>query len=174
MNSLNVLWTFVALGTVWTVVWAVVLVRSRPGPDFETIEPAENRLRLRLLVIFSIILAVAVVGFLHAYPYAGFRARALGAPADTVQVMAMQWGWTVTPNAAPHGVPIEFVVRSKDVNHDFAVYDAGGRLVAQVQAMPGYANRLIYRFDTSGTYTVRCLEYCGIFHHIMLTTFTVR
>ena len=49
-----------------------------------------------------------------------------------------------------------------------------GALLTQVQAMPGYTNRLIYRFDRTGTYTVRCLEYCGIFHHFMLTKFIVR
>jgi cytochrome c oxidase subunit 2 len=39
--------------------------------------------------------------------------------------------------------------------------------------MPGYTNRLIYQFDQPGTYTIRCLEYCGIGHQAMLRTLTV-
>ncbi len=40
--------------------------------------------------------------------------------------------------------------------------------------MPGYANRFIYQFHPAGTYTVRRLEYCGIAHHAMITTLTVK
>ena len=169
-----VLWVLAALGVVWTAAWAFVLFRSGPGPGFERIEPVENRLRLRLLVLFSVLGLGLFALSLHAYPYPAFRARALGAPVDTIAVLGAQWGWSLARDTVPVRVPVEFVVRSKDVNHDFAVYDPDGRLLVQVQAMPGYANRLIYRFDRPGTYTVRCLEYCGIFHHIMLTTFKVR
>ena len=126
----------------------------------------ESFINNRALLLFALTL--------RAYPYPQFRTRALGVPVDTIGVLGAQWGWSLDRNTVPAHVPVEFVVRSKDVNHDFAVYDAGGTLLVQVQAMPGYANRLIYRFDRPGTYTVRCLEYCGMFHHIMLTTFTVR
>lgn len=174
MNPRLVLWVLTAVGVLWTAAWAFVLLRSRPGPAFEVIEPVENRLRLRLLFTFSAILLVVFALSLPAYPYPRFRTRALGAPADTIGVTAVQWGWSLARDTVPAHVPVEFVVQSKDVNHGFAIYDPGGTLLVQVQAMPGYANRLIYRFDRTGTYTVRCLEYCGIFHHIMLTTFTVR
>jgi cytochrome c oxidase subunit 2 len=169
-----VLWALGALGVLWTAAWVFVLVRSRTGPAFDAIEPAENRLRLRLLAAFGVIALLLFAVTLHAYPYPRFRTEALGVPVDTVGVLGAQWGWSLDRTTVPAHVPVEFVVRSKDVNHDFAVYDAGGTLLVQVQAMPGYANRLIYRFDHPGTYTVRCLEYCGMFHHIMLTTFTVR
>lgn len=169
-----VLWALGALGALWTAAWAFVLLRSRAGPAFDAIEPVENRLRLRLLAAFGVIALLLFALTLRAYPYPRFRTQALGVPVDTVGVLGAQWGWSLDRNTVPAHVPVEFVVRSKDVNHDFAVYDAGGTLLVQVQAMPGYANRLVYRFDRPGTYTVRCLEYCGLFHHIMLTTFTVR
>ena len=174
MNPRLVFWVLLALGAVWTTVWAFVLLRSRAGPAFEVIEPAENRLRLRLLFTFAAILLAAFALSLRAYPYSSFRTRALGAPADSVQVMAMQWGWSLSRDTVPARVPVAFVVQSKDVNHGFAIYTPDGALLTQVQAMPGYTNRLIYRFDRTGTYTVRCLEYCGIFHHFMLTKFIVR
>jgi cytochrome c oxidase subunit 2 len=30
--------------------------------------------------------------------------------------------------------------------------------------MPGYTNVLLHAFDVPGTYTVQCLEFCGIGH----------
>jgi cytochrome c oxidase subunit 2 len=51
--------------------------------------------------------------------------------------------------------------------------DASGRLLLQVQAMPGYVNQVQYTFDTPGTYHVICLEYCGVAHHAMAADFTV-
>lgn len=106
----------------WTAVWAFVLLRSRPGPAFDVIEPVENRLRLGLLFTFSAILLVVFALSLPGYPYPRFRTRALGVPADTIGVMAVQWGWSLTRDTLPAQVPVEFVVQSKDVNHDFGVY----------------------------------------------------
>jgi cytochrome c oxidase subunit 2 len=169
-----VLWILAVLVMAWTAAWVLVLVRSRPVSAFETIEPAENRLRRWLLLTFSVISLVVFALTLRSYPYAPFRIHALGAPADTIEVTAMQWAWSLSKNELPVHVPLAFVVTSRDVNHGFAIYGPSGTLVAQVQAMPGYTNRLVYRFDHPGTYTVRCLEYCGISHHVMLTTFTVR
>jgi cytochrome c oxidase subunit 2 len=67
----------------------------------------------------------------------------------------------------PLGQTIEFRVTTLDVNHGFSLYSPDGRLVAQTQAMPGYMNRLRVRFDEPGTYTVLCLEFCGMSHHRM-------
>ena len=39
--------------------------------------------------------------------------------------------------------------------------------------MPNYTNRLVYRFPAPGSYVIRCLEYCGIAHHVMQTTLVV-
>jgi cytochrome c oxidase subunit II len=121
-----------------------------------------------------VILVGIFVATLSRYPYPAFRTRRFGPPTDSVSVDAVQWAWDLSRDTIPAHTPIEFMVQSDDVNHGFGVYGPDGGLVAQVQAMPGYTNRLIYRFDTPGTYTVRCLEYCGIFHHTMVTTLTVR
>lgn len=68
---------------------------------------------------------------------------------------------------------IEFRVTSFDVNHGFAIYDSENNLIAQTQAMPGYINRLRWRFEEPGLYNVFCLEFCGMGHQAMRTTFTV-
>jgi hypothetical protein len=62
------------------------------------------------------------------------------------------------------GMPVEFRVTTLDVNHGFSLYAPDGHLVAQTQAMPGYMNRLRITFDQPGTYTVLCLEFCGMSH----------
>ena len=47
-------------------------------------------------------------------------------------------------------------------------------LLAQTQAMPGYMNRMRITFDQPGTYTVLCLEFCGMSHHRMRGVVEVR
>ena len=53
------------------------------------------------------------------------------------------------------------------------VYDADYRLIFQVQAMPGYLNRVQHTFEKPGTYQVLCMEFCGVGHHDMTAKFTV-
>ncbi|HCY42855.1 MAG TPA: hypothetical protein DHV48_16155 [Prolixibacteraceae bacterium] len=69
---------------------------------------------------------------------------------------------------------IEFRVTSLDVNHGFAIYDQSNNLIAQTQAMPGYVNRLRWKFKEPGNYNILCLEYCGMAHQVMRATLTVK
>jgi len=39
--------------------------------------------------------------------------------------------------------------------------------------MPGYHNRLSVTLAMAGRYTVACLEFCGLSHHVMIREFTV-
>ncbi|MCS7177620.1 MAG: cytochrome c oxidase subunit II [Candidatus Kapabacteria bacterium] len=74
----------------------------------------------------------------------------------------------------PLGKVVEFRVTSFDVNHGFALYSPDRRIVAQVQAMPGYINRPRWRFDQPGEYVAQCLEYCGAAHANMQARFVVQ
>lgn len=69
---------------------------------------------------------------------------------------------------------IEFRVTSLDATHGFGIYDEYNNILAQTQAMPGYVNRLRVKFTKPGHYNVLCLEYCGLGHHLMRTSFTVK
>jgi len=89
------------------------------------------------------------------------------------RVIAQQYSFEL-PAIVPADTPVVFDVTSRDVNHGFGIYDPGGRLVGQVQAMPDYVNHLPFRFHLAGHYTVRCLEYCGIAHAAMQGGFDVR
>lgn len=135
-------------------------------------------LRARYFIGLSVILLVALVISLRLLPYERYQAK----PDETVTVVAMQWTWKMAAGSSdqtpleftgsneislPAGKNIRFVVASADVNHNFAIYNSQGVLVAQTQAMPGYRNELAYRFPEKGDYMVICLEYCGGPHTIM-------
>lgn len=92
---------------------------------------------------------------------------------QVVQVTGRMWSWSIEPSVLKVGETIEFRVTSEDVNHGFAIYSPEGRLLTQTQAMPEYTNRIVHVFDTPGTYQVFCLEYCGVGHAPMRSSFEV-
>ncbi|HKV51165.1 MAG TPA: hypothetical protein VJO52_08200 [Gemmatimonadaceae bacterium] len=173
INPKVILDIFIILGVIWTAGCAAVVARSGRATPLEQLEGAEARLRIGLLGGLG---GAAIVLFfltLHWLPYGKARRAELGSPEVAVAATGMQWTWILSRDQVPADVVVEFKVTTLDVNHDFAIYDANGRLLTQVQAMPGYTNRLLYVFHAPGTYTVRCLEYCGIGHHMMTVPLTV-
>jgi cytochrome c oxidase subunit 2 len=96
-------------------------------------------------------------------------------PADrqVVEVEAVQFGWDVPPTTIVAGTPVEFVLTSPDVNHGFGLYDEDYTLLFQVQVIPGHTQSGIYTFEQPGTYSILCLEFCGVGHHQMRGQITV-
>jgi cytochrome c oxidase subunit 2 len=155
-------------GALVAVFVTVALTARGPAMPFENVTGPGYRVRR----IWFGILLVAALGTLAAtlprLPYPGVRSgRQTGTPMR-VQVVGEQWGWSITPSELPAGKPIRFEVKAKDVNHDFGIFDPGGHIVGMVQAMPGFTNVLYLTFDKPGTYVIRCLELCGLFHHAMV------
>jgi cytochrome c oxidase subunit 2 len=93
---------------------------------------------------------------------------------QTVQVVGVQFAWTVNPTVVRAGVPVEFLATTRDVNHGFGVYDPDGTLIFQAQVIPDQTQKIVHTFSEPGTYEVLCLEFCGVNHHNMITTFEVR
>ena len=145
-----------------------------------------NGLRLLAFGVLGAILVIFLVLTLPHLPYAA-DARA---PDHIVHAVGKQYAWSLTEQSGPTlatwdkdfsptvtvpaGAPVEFRVTTLDVNHGFSLYAPDGHLVAQTQAMPGYVNRLRVTFDQPGTYTVLCLEFCGMSHHRMRGVVDVR
>lgn len=134
---------------------------------------------------FAVLSLAVILGLAFTLPKTPYPGKLVGEKPDAViNVVSEMWSWTLTPGAGatttdsglvvPAGKLIEFDVSSKDVNHNFGVYNAAAHLVAQVQAMPGYTNRLFHTFDAPGHYTVLCLEYCGVGHQAMNIEFDVK
>jgi cytochrome c oxidase subunit 2 len=173
MNPREVFWAFLLLAGVWTLIWGAVLLRAGSAVPYPELAPRVARLRRRLLLVLGLGVAVIFFVSLRGLPYPTRRLAALGPPDVTVDVSGIQWTWQLNRTEVPAGAVVEFAVTAADVNHGIGIYDPRGTLLAQVQAMPGRTNRLLYRFLEPGQYALRCLEYCGIAHHAMVTPMTV-
>jgi len=86
-----------------------------------------------------------------------------------VDVSAQSWSYDISERTFEVGRPVRFSGRSMDTMHGFAVYHPDGKVLFTMMLMPGMTDptSLIHTFSEPGTYTVRCLEYCGVSHHDM-------
>ncbi|MEO8122730.1 MAG: hypothetical protein ABI633_01640 [Burkholderiales bacterium] len=161
------------------VVWAIALAgmglialgflhvirqAGRPADEEATrsAEHTSNVLRRWLFGALLIIFVGVSYATLHNFPIPP-QHTPLGIH-QVVDVVGQQWAWEFKPDKVQAGSPVEFRVTSKDVNHGFAIYAPNGLIATQTQAMPGFTNKLVHTFTEPGTYTVMCLEYCGIGH----------
>jgi cytochrome c oxidase subunit 2 len=120
-------------------------------------------------VVVVVLLVALVVATIFFTPYG----RSAASDAQVVEIEALQFGWLLPNRPLEAGRQVEFRLTSRDVNHSFAVYTAGGELVFQVQVMPGEVQKYVHTFDRAGTYRVLCLEYCGVDHDLMQTQLRV-
>ena len=158
----------VGAGVLVAVFVTVALKARGPAVPFENVTGPGYRVRRIWFGVLVVAALATLAATLPRLPYPGVRSgRQTGTPL-LVQVVGVQWGWSITPSTLPAGRPIRFEVTSKDVNHDFGILDPNGHIVGMVQAMPGFTNVLYLTFDTPGTYVIRCLELCGLFHHTMV------
>lgn len=150
---------------------AVGLSSRKPQEDFKAVKARGYAVRRVWFFVFSAVLVAAFFVSLSFFPYA----VSSSVTADNhYPVVGRQFSFEGLPATIPIDTPVVFDVTAADVNHGFAVYDPADQLIGQVQAMPGYDNHLQLTFTQAGMYTVRCLEYCGIGHDVMRTTFEVK
>lgn len=142
-----------------------VVLLSRTPQEYGPVQGTASRIRSTLFWGL-IVLGVIVAAFsLRGIPH---LAASTGGDVQVVNVTGYQWYWDMDEYVVTAGEPVEFRVTSEDVNHGFGIYDPDMRLVAQVQAMPGYVNVLRHTFEQPGIYQILCLEYCGLAHHDMV------
>jgi cytochrome c oxidase subunit 2 len=166
------------------VILAVFSLVARGG---RTVDYARaNRLRFQFFLALAAVLVLGLLITLRQLPYP----VEASAPDRVVNAVGKQYAWSLTDDAGPTlatwdrdvrplvsvaaGTTIEFRVTTLDVNHGFSLYAPDGHLVTQTQAMPGYVNRLRVTLNERGTYTVLCLEFCGMSHHRMRAVVEVR
>lgn len=148
---------------------AAFLGAVRASGSGEATEGAEGR-RSLLILVMIVVGVVVTVASLRPWPHVAQAGEVAG---PVVNVSGGQWYWEIDGEQVPQGVPVTFLAHTTDVTHGFGVMDPEGRILFQVQVMPGYVNRVAFTFDRPGTYRVVCLEYCGVAHHDMITEFTV-
>lgn len=170
-----------AIGALVVAVVIFLMATSSTGEDKDSAKHKTYKMRGRYF--FGLIFLLAILFFisLRFLPYSRFQSE----PDAKVTVVAVQWSWKMAEGVSdkspaefagsneinlPVNKRIEFIVTSSDVNHDFAIYNHKGVLLAQTQAMPGYRNKLQYEFTQKGDYSILCLEYCGLAHAFMMGT----
>ena len=130
--------------------------RSEPEPELGGLREREKT----WFVIVVVLLAALLFATIFLTPYG----RTAGTNAQVVHIKAVQFAWLVPGTPIRAGTPVEFQLTSADVNHGFAVYTAGGKLLFMVQVMPKETQKYVYTFANPGTYTILCLEFCGVGH----------
>lgn len=171
----NVVWTLalVGMGLVALGFIHVIIQAGKPADDAASRKSAHTAHALQAW-LFAVLFVGFVAGSwatLRHFPIP--RQQGTLAAQQVVDVVGRQWSWQVTPATVKAGSVVEFRVTSDDVNHGFAIYAPDGLIVAQTQAMPGYTNKLLHTFTRPGTYTLQCLEYCGLGHAPMTATLEV-
>jgi len=153
------LWS--AVTCVIIAVYYLVYRRSKTSPvpiSYDLV----NRRRFRMFFGFVVIFLLLFVVALANAPYITG-----GEADDIIGVKARMFSFELTKDTVECGKLVEFRVSTEDVTHGFGVYNPQEDIIGQVQAMPGYVNRLRLRFSTPGRYNILCLEYCGPLHHQM-------
>ena len=175
----SLLWIFLFSAILIAVIFIVIY---RSSLKVAADSPGMQNPKRKRFFFFSLLFALAVILLSVTLPKSPYYLHAEETPAKVVYVRAEQYSFNMSfteelsydDMELPAGQVIEFRVRSKDVNHGFGVYNDKYELITQTQAMPGYVNRLRWVFDEPGTYHVLCLEFCGMSHHAMHTSFTVK
>ena len=155
------------VAVVLAVVVSLALVASTRGRrQVDTHRLAE--FERRWLAIVAAILVALLAATIWFTPYGK------STPADTqiVHVNAQQFFWQLRPTKVRVDRPVSFVTRSQDVNHGFGIFK-GHKFIAQIQVVPDSESTLVHTFHEPGTYTVLCLEFCGVKHHGMVASFGV-
>ena len=160
---------FAVLALLLAAIFVVVARSAREDTPYEQVQRVGYRVRRYWLTALLAVGVAAIVLTFFYLPYASGS----GAGRTVVKVTGGQFFWSLAPGRVRAGTPLRFDVTSIDVNHGFGLYDPHGHLVGSVQAMPGYHNKLDLTLTTSGSYQIRCLEFCGLNHAVMESTFTV-
>jgi cytochrome c oxidase subunit II len=150
------------------LVWIGISTRGRRHevePDLAAIGEREKT----WFGVVVVLLAALLFSTILFTPYG----RSAGRNAQVEKIKAVQFAWLVPGTQLRAGTPVEFRLTSADVNHGFAVYTVGGKLLFQVQVMPGKTQKYVYTFKKPGTYTILCIEFCGVGHAHMQGQLTV-
>ncbi len=151
---------------------AIAIWRSTKRPLEEDRAGTWSRRESAWLIVVVLALFALLLGTIFYVPYG----ESAGANKQVVRVTGVQYAWAVdAPAGIRAGTPVEFLITSTDVNHGFGLYTAGGgKLLRQIQVVPGRTQTLVHTFTKAGTYEVLCLEFCGAKHHEMVATFEVK
>lgn len=172
MITQDAVWVLTLAG-IGLVALTFVYVISHSGKLADSEQVTHKAYAIRRWWFGALVLLGVGVAYATLTPFPIIDQRAPSPTAQVVDAVARQWSWKLSQEQVKAGIPVQFNVTSVDVNHGFAIYGPNDRIVTQVQAMPGFTNRLLHTFEEPGRYRVMCLEYCGLAHHAMVAEFEV-
>ena len=131
------------------------------------IERTEKRYFFALVIIA---LSVNLVTLSPLVPWQSWLYWSTPTPTRTFQISISNYKFTLPPNGivVKVGEPVKFIVTSTDVTYGFGVFHRSGRMLFQIQVLPGYSNEIVWIFDEAGAYTIRSTEYSGPEHSNMV------
>lgn len=161
-----------AMSIIGIVIGLIVFRSTRAGfrvrtAGRRTLERREGLWGIAVITFLVVVLA----GTVFQIPYWSDDSDA--GVAQKLSITGRQFAWTVDPVRVRAGVKTKVEARATDVNHAVGIYDPGGALIKQVNILPGVVQPFVITFDDPGTYELRCLEFCGVDHHLMQSTLEV-
>jgi cytochrome c oxidase subunit 2 len=158
------------------LLYSAIRFRARPGDDGAVPPQIHGSTQLEIgWTIVPVLILLCLAGYtLAKIP------DTQDAPANAlkIKVSAFQFGWAYTGTGGvtlpknmpantlvvPVGTPIELLLTSKDVIHDWWV----PQLAPKVDVMPGQQTHTWFNAQETGIYVGRCAEFCGVGHPTML------
>jgi len=133
-----------------------------------------ERLWLGLLIVVALVFNVVTLSPL--LPWQQWMLWGNPMPSQRIPVEFQNYQIKLPPQGiqVKAGEFVEFVATSKDVTYGLGVFRQDGSMVFQMQVVPGYENKLLWKFDTPGTYDVRSTEYSGPRHSEMFVANAIR
>ncbi|MHA2091155.1 MAG: hypothetical protein ACW98K_09875 [Candidatus Kariarchaeaceae archaeon] len=177
-RTLLLVWEFFWLTSI--TIGAIYVAKRATNPANKSAEERLEEFETTLfkIVISALVLAAILTMLLPAFIGDGLPQYRTNESGEVIDVQAQQYAFLLTKDggALPvldTGTKYVFELRTIDTTHGFGIYDPDGILLVQAQIVPDYTTRLVYSFDDAGTYFIRCMEYCGIAHHDMVSAIVV-
>lgn len=155
-----------AMSIVGIVIGLIIFRSTRVGFRAQTagrptLEKRESYWGLAVVAFLVVVLGATIVQI----PYWSDNSDA--STPQRVEITGRQFAWTIDPVRVKTDLKTKIEVHSADVSHAIGIYDPDETLIKQVNAAPGVTQQIVMTFDKPGTYTVRCMEFCGVDHHLM-------
>lgn len=132
--------------------------------------------RIWLGVLVAVFLVFNAVTLSPLVPWQSWMIWSRPSPARVVQIDIANYQMNLPAGGieVKAGEFVEFVATSRDVTYGFGVFRKDGTMVFQMQVLPKYQNRIVWKFDKPGTYDVRSTEYSGPKHPDMFIPDAIR
>ena len=136
----------------------------------------DKRERYWLYVLIAVFLVFNVVTLSPLVPWQKWLLWSNPTPSKSFAIEVENYQFRLPPEAieVKTGEYVEFTATSKDVTYGFGAFRKDGTLVFQMQVLPGMTNRIVWKFDTPGSYDVRSTEYSGPRHSEMYVADAIR